>query len=87
MYHCRSEAINNYNATLKRIPTSITSPRSTSDNCVMNDDVCTAERNSYMRRHPCILDTSASLLERQPWIYQLAIMTATAIGISFLECH
>jgi hypothetical protein len=38
--------------------------------------------DSYMRRNPCILDTSASLLQRQPWIYQLGIMVATAIGMS-----
>ena len=36
---------------------------------------------SYMRRHPCVLDRGSAFLDRHPWIYQLAVVGATGLGV------
>lgn len=35
-----------------------------------------AQLELYMKRHPCILDTSSSFMERNSWIYQVGIVGA-----------
>eukprot|EP00808_Paulinella_micropora_P004422 g20776.t1 len=38
------------------------------------------ELERYMERHPCILDQAASFLGRNPWLYQLLILSTFLVG-------
>lgn len=36
--------------------------------------------DAYMQRHPCILDQALGVLKRNPWIFQVCVLSLTSIA-------
>lgn len=51
------------------------------------EEELTRDLEAYMQRHPCILDQALGVLKRNPWVYQVCVLsltfTAAAINYSY----